>query len=59
MSRLLTFEDGSDEVLVQCYLHTSQYAPQGWYGPSERTGQVEPAGEAGVKGGPGMMVWVG
>ena len=36
MSRLLTFEDGSDEVLVQCYLHTSQYAPQGWYGPSER-----------------------
>ena len=37
MSRLLTFEDGSDEVLVQCYLHTSQYAPQGWYGPAERT----------------------
>ena len=37
MSRLLTFEDGSDEVLVQCYLHTSGYAPQGWYGPAERT----------------------
>ena len=37
MSRLLTFEDGSDEVLVQCYLHTSHYAPQGWYGPAERT----------------------
>ena len=37
MSRLLTFEDGSDEVLVQCYLHTSEYAPQGWYSPAERT----------------------
>ena len=37
MSRLLTFEDGSDEVLVQCYLHTSDYAPQGGYAPAERT----------------------
>lgn len=37
MSRLFTFTEGSDEVRVQCYLHTSQYAPQGWYGPSERT----------------------
>ena len=37
MSRLLTFEDGSDEVRIQCYLHTSDYAPQGWYGPAERT----------------------
>jgi len=36
MSRLLTFTDGSHEVLVRCYLHTSHYAPQGWYGPSER-----------------------
>ncbi len=36
MSRLFTFEEGSDEVRVQCYLHTSQYAPQGFYGPSER-----------------------
>ncbi len=36
MSRLFTFEEGSDEVRVQCYLHTSQYAPQGFYAPSER-----------------------
>lgn len=36
MSRLLTFEEGSDELRVQCYLHTSQYAPQGFYAPSER-----------------------
>ena len=37
MSRLLTFTEGSDEVCVQCYLHTSDYAPQGWYTPAERT----------------------
>ena len=37
MSRLLTFEDGSADVRVQCYLHTSEYAPQGWYAPAERT----------------------
>ena len=36
MSRLLTFTDGSDAVLVRCYLHTSDYAPQGWYRPAER-----------------------
>ncbi len=36
ISRLLTFEPGSDEVRVQCYLHTSQYAPQGWYEKSRR-----------------------
>ena len=37
MSRLLTFRVGSDQVRVQCYLHTSQHAPQGWYAPAERT----------------------
>jgi hypothetical protein len=37
MSRLLTFTDKSDEVRVQCYLHTSQHAPQGWYPKVERT----------------------
>lgn len=37
MSRLLTFVEGSTEVLVQCYLHTSDYARQGWYGNVERT----------------------
>jgi len=37
VSRLLTFTPGSCEVRVQCYLHTSQYAPQGWYPRAERT----------------------
>jgi hypothetical protein len=37
MSRLLTFTDGSVDVRVQCYLHTSDYAPQGWYARAERT----------------------
>ncbi len=37
MSRLLTFADGSDEVQVQCYLHTSQFARQGWYDTARRT----------------------
>jgi hypothetical protein len=37
MSRLLTFTEGSDQVKVQCYHHTSTYAPQGWYAPAERT----------------------
>ena len=36
MSRLLTFTAGSDEVRVRCYLHTSDYAPQGWYAEAER-----------------------
>ncbi|MCC6174831.1 MAG: hypothetical protein IT305_05975 [Chloroflexi bacterium] len=36
MSRLLTFTDGSSDVRVQCYLHTTDYAPQGWYLPAER-----------------------
>lgn len=37
MSRLFTFTDGSDEVRVQCYLHTTDYAPIGWYAKAERT----------------------
>ena len=37
MSRLFTFAEGSAEVRVQCYLHTADYAPQGWYAPAERT----------------------
>jgi hypothetical protein len=36
MSRLLTFTEGSREARVQCYLHTSQHAPQGWYDPAEK-----------------------
>lgn len=37
ISRLLTFTPGSHEVRIQCYLHTSQYAPQGWYPKAEKT----------------------
>jgi calcineurin-like phosphoesterase family protein len=37
MSRLLTFRSGSDQVIVQCYLHTDDFAPQGWYHPAKRT----------------------
>ncbi len=36
MSRLFTFTEGSNQVRVQCYLHTSQYRPQGWYEQAER-----------------------
>jgi hypothetical protein len=36
-SRLLTFKEGSDEVRVQCYLHTSEYKNEGWYHEAERT----------------------
>lgn len=36
LSRLLTFTDGSNRVWVQCYLHTSEYAPQGWHDKAER-----------------------
>jgi len=36
MSRVLTFRRGRKDVRVQCYLHTSDYAPQGWYEPAER-----------------------
>ncbi|HYC49064.1 MAG TPA: metallophosphoesterase [Burkholderiales bacterium] len=37
LSRLFTFEDGASEVRVQCYLHTDDYAPRGWYPRVERT----------------------
>jgi hypothetical protein len=36
-SRLLTFERGSAQLRLQCYLHTSHYARQGWYAPAEQT----------------------
>ncbi len=36
LSRLLTFTQGSDRVDIGCYLHTSDYAPQGWYEPARR-----------------------
>ena len=31
LSRLFTFESGRSEVDIRCYLHTSDYAKQGWY----------------------------
>ena len=37
LSRLLTFEEGKREVRIQCYLHTDDYAPRGWYAPAERS----------------------
>ncbi|HEX2033993.1 MAG TPA: metallophosphoesterase [Chloroflexota bacterium] len=37
MSRLFTFTEGSAEVRIQCYLHSDDHAPRGWYAPAERT----------------------
>jgi hypothetical protein len=36
-SRLLTFTPGSPEVRVQCYMHTDEFLPLGWYEADERT----------------------
>jgi len=46
MSRLFTFTEGSNQVRVQCYLHTDQYAPQGWYAKAERTIELSRAWKA-------------
>ena len=35
-SRLFTFAEGSDEVRVQCYMHSGEFLPQGWYGAAEQ-----------------------
>jgi hypothetical protein len=35
-SWLLTFTEGSDKVAARCYLHGSEYAPQGWYPKADR-----------------------
>ena len=35
-SRLLTFEEGSDQVRVQCYMHSDEFLPEGWYAAAER-----------------------
>jgi hypothetical protein len=37
MSRVLTFTAGSDRLCIRCYLHTSDYAPRGWYPSAERS----------------------
>lgn len=36
-SRFMTFSEGSNELKVQCYMHTSEFLPQGWYENAERT----------------------
>ena len=40
MSRLLTFSEGAAEVNIKCYLHMSDYEPQGWYDRAERTASL-------------------
>ena len=35
-SWLLTFTDSSEEVTAQCYAHTSDHVPQGWYPKFDR-----------------------
>ncbi|MFC1461626.1 metallophosphoesterase [Verrucomicrobiota bacterium] len=35
-TRVLTFREGSREVQVRCYMHTSEFMPQGWYAKAER-----------------------
>ncbi len=34
---VLIFEEGSRYATARCYLHTGDYAPQGWYEAAERT----------------------
>ncbi len=36
LTRLFTFEERGDAVTVRCYLHTDDYAPQGWYAKARR-----------------------
>ena len=36
-SRLITFTKGRPEARVRCYMHTSEFLPQGWYDRAERT----------------------
>ena len=40
MSRLLSFASRSRELKVQCYLHTNQHAPAGFYQKAERRLQL-------------------
>lgn len=47
MSRLFTFTEGSKKVRVQCYLHTSDHAKQGWYAKAERTFEIGKAFQLG------------
>jgi hypothetical protein len=47
MSRLFTFTEGSQKVRVQCYLHTSDHAKQGWHAKAERTFEIGKAFQLG------------
>jgi hypothetical protein len=40
MSRLLTFQPGSTELEVQCYLHDDSFANRGWHIPAKRVIQI-------------------
>ena len=46
MSRVITFTHGSDEARIRCYMHTSDYRPQGWYEDAERTIKLTTSFEA-------------
>lgn len=35
-SRLLTFTPGSDKVRVDCYMHSGEFLPEGWYSAASR-----------------------
>ena len=35
-SRLMTFSDGSDQMDIECYMHTDEYKPQGFYHEKKR-----------------------
>ncbi|MCK5801633.1 MAG: hypothetical protein KAI66_02315 [Lentisphaeria bacterium] len=36
-SRILTFSENRCQVRVQCYMHTSEFLPEGWYDHAERS----------------------
>jgi len=40
MSRLLTFHDGSDQAQIDCYLHTDEHRPIGFYPAQSETIQL-------------------
>jgi len=35
-SRLLTFTEGSNQLKIQCYMHTDEFKAKGWYDTAER-----------------------
>jgi hypothetical protein len=39
-SWVFTFTDGSDQVTVRCYLHSDDFAEQGWYPIADRETQL-------------------